>query len=251
MKRVTMQRLKKNLSVRVKRTTRCGLLLSLFAFAASSLCFAPMSSAEAPSAGSALFNGRAQRKADDVKALGRSPKAVRPGFDLPQSSAAVSDLALSSFSLPESSQTVLTDSASTSASVARSDAARSLLFRPELTDHSDALEWESKTAAEQLFFFESYSLASKVVVRSDLRPFYLSALRIARRMRDYTSLKVGQRADGALSVVNSSETSPLLEFRVRATPSSGVEPRVEIGDHFVLRHNFIEHNSLFEFRTEF
>lgn len=234
------------------RRTSALMPLTVVLLAVTWLAAESVALAEPGESRQALFNGRAFRKAEDAQVSGRAPRVVRSvGSDLPQNGAAVSDFALSGFTSPDFSQSFIEERSDNPATMARIEASRTLLFRPQLTEASDTLEWESKTAAEQYFFYEAYGTASKLVLNSDLRPMYEAALRAARQLRDYTSLRIGRKSDGELAVVSSSSTPALVAFRVRATPSAGVEPRIEIGDHLIVRHNFLEQNSLLEFRTEF
>ncbi len=127
----------------------------------------------------------------------------------------------------------------------------SLLYFSNVTNIDDYFEWENRSAAERMFAYQSFSALSKVVSESALKPLYERALHGFKWFRNYTSVKFNRSESGNLDLAEPTYEEPIMELKLHISANNGVEPRLEIGDNLMVRHNIFDQETLFEFRTNF
>ena len=116
----------------------------------------------------------------------------------------------------------------------------------------DLEDWDSRNIAEKVLIFQAAHSLSKVLMESALQPLYCQALDAVKWFGDYTSVKVRQEGRGRFQVESGAETGkPLFELKLHVSANNGVEPRLQIGEHFLLRYDLIHDETLVEFRRAF
>lgn len=146
-------------------------------------------------------------------------------------------------------------------------------------DQLDELEQSSLT--QKLILFQTARTVSKAIVGTPLERHYKRLVRIARKARDYTTFRLVNSSRGDLDVTQGAsaakkESQPqsasssyssasdssvsdssvgegdeLIEFKLHASASNGVEPRLKFSDNLTLRLDPLHGDALLEFKHSF
>ena len=113
-------------------------------------------------------------------------------------------------------------------------------------------ESENRALAERALLYQTATSLKQFVLGTGLEPFYRSAVNAFRWVKDYTSLKVQHSGAGALRLREKSDSEkPLFELKLRVSANDGVQPCVDVGDNFSLRHDVLRDETIVEFRKNF
>lgn len=122
----------------------------------------------------------------------------------------------------------------------------------DVVDLGEINELGTSSFAEKLFFFQTAKTLARFVVESPLEPLYRRVAKEFKRIKNYTTVRVVQGGKGDLGVRHGSvEGERLLEFKLHASARNGVEPRLRMGDHLLLRYNPLREDTLLEYRHNF
>lgn len=113
-------------------------------------------------------------------------------------------------------------------------------------------EWREKAAAERIFVYQSVTSISQVLMKSALEPFFRDTLKKIQTFKRFTSVKFQRGDSGGLGVSQKiGKEKPLFELKLHVSANNGIEPRLEVGDHFLLRYDVVHDDTIAEFRTSF
>jgi len=128
-------------------------------------------------------------------------------------------------------------------------------------------EIEQSSLTQKLILFQTARTVSKAIVGTPLENHYRRLVRVARKVRDYTTLRLVNSSKGTLGVQRGDELSKesgasedarpkadkeeLVEFKLHASASNGLEPRLKFSENLTLRLDPLSGDALLEFKSSF
>ncbi len=124
----------------------------------------------------------------------------------------------------------------------------------ELSGAVNADDFDTRPAAEKMLMYYGLDSIADYIVTSPLAETYKRFRRYFRKYDDMTTVQVSQRGAGNIDVGNGEKASTagrLLEFKVHTSIREGIEPRLRISDHFLLRYDIMDSQAMFEYNLNF
>lgn len=113
-------------------------------------------------------------------------------------------------------------------------------------------ELESEQLAQSLFIYHGAKTLVDYFEFSPLGLLYEDFLKEVRFYRNMSTVSVERSSQGGFNVDHASEKGDeLLKFRVGISTKRGIEPRINIGELLVLRHDLLSEQTLLELRLDF
>ena len=111
----------------------------------------------------------------------------------------------------------------------------------------ESVDEDSTSIAQKVLIYESAAQASELIRNSPLEQVYLTVAKNIRRVRDYTTVQVAEREDGAYTwSQGSSKPKPLFQVKLDANLSRGIGPKIEVQDAFTFRVDMLNQRVLVE-----
>lgn len=120
--------------------------------------------------------------------------------------------------------------------------------------HSSALYDEelASQVSQRIAVYEGTVTLADILARSPVGNVYRRIIDSLTEYREHVTLRLGREADGKLGFVDRHTGSrQLLEFKLNANPSRGVEPRLRVYDDFLLKYDSIAGAALIEYNLSF
>lgn len=124
-----------------------------------------------------------------------------------------------------------------------------------LSDHHSSALYDEELVndlAQRVAAYQSAVTLGDYLNRSPIGNVYRRVLDSLAEYREHVTLRVGRKADGSVGVIERrNRKHQLLEFKLNANPTRGVEPRLRVIDDFVLKYDTIADATLIEYNISF